>query len=100
MAKSNVTMEQFVEAWETSGSVQEVSAKTGIKVSSCQTRAAQYREKDIDLKSMRKGGGRKLDVAAAKALLAKLRAPAVVDEVAVGQTDANTEETENTGEVS
>lgn len=64
----------FITTWESSNSLQEVADKLGITPASAGQRASNYRrEHGIDLKKMQRGGGAKLDVSAAKELLAKLR---------------------------
>ena len=70
-----IEMEPFITAWEKSESVKEVADKLGIKVTSVMARASKYRGTpfNIPLKTMPRGGGAKLDISAAKALLAKLR---------------------------
>ena len=74
-----VEMEPFITAWEGSKSVKEVADKLGIKLTSVMARASKYRSEpfNIPLKTMPRGGGAKLDVSAAKALLAKLRGKTV-----------------------
>lgn len=74
-----VEMESFVTAWEGSNNVKEVAEKLGIKVTSVMARASKYRSEpfNIPLKNMQRGGGAKLDVVAAKELLAKLRGKTV-----------------------
>lgn len=68
-----VSMQEFVTAWEGSKSVAEVAEKTKLKETSVQARASKYRSQGIPLKEMPRGGGAKLDIAQAQALLAKLR---------------------------
>lgn len=73
-----VSMEDFITAWENAvksgGGGAEVSKVTGLKKESIQARASKYRsEYGIPLSNMKKGGGAKLDKAAAIALLARLR---------------------------
>lgn len=68
-----VSLEKFITAWETSASVKEAADKCGMKIGTVQARASKYRSKDIDLKKMPRGGGAKLNVPEAQALLAKLR---------------------------
>ena len=72
--KKHVSMEAFMTAWERSNSVAEVSEKTGIKTASVIARGSQYRAKGLDLKHFPRGGGARLNIEDAKALLAKLRA--------------------------
>lgn len=75
MARVRVELESFITAWEASNSVKEVAGKLGIKVTSVMARASKYRGTpyNIPLKAMAKSGAPKLDVSAAKELLAKLR---------------------------
>jgi hypothetical protein len=69
-----IEMEPFVTAWEGSTSVKEVAEKLGLKITSVMARASKYRsEYKIPLKGMQRGGGAKIDITAAKELLAKLR---------------------------
>lgn len=70
-----IDMVPFVTAWEGSNSVKEVAEKLGLKVTSVMARASKYRSEpfNIPLKGMQRGGGAKLDVTAAKELMAKLR---------------------------
>ena len=68
-----VSTETFIRAWESSTGVQEVSQKTGMKTPTAQARASKQRAAGIPLKHMPKGGGAKLDVKAAQALVAQLR---------------------------
>lgn len=79
MARIRVEMAPFVEAWEASETVDEVSTKLGIKTTSVMARASKYRGSpyNIPLKRMKKAGANKLDVDAAKELLAKLRGTTV-----------------------
>lgn len=72
-AEKRVQMQEFMTAWESSESVAGVAEKTGLKETSVQARASKYRSLGIPLKEMTRGGGPKLDVAQAQALLAKLR---------------------------
>jgi hypothetical protein len=80
MAKRiRVEMEAFVEAWEASKSVTEVATKLGIKATSVAARASKYRSApfNIPLKAMQRIGAAKLDITAARELLAKLRGTTV-----------------------
>ncbi len=72
-----VPLTTFIQAWESSDSVAQVAEKTGLKQNSVQARASKYRSQGIPLKEMPRGGGAKLDIAEAQALLAKLRGVAV-----------------------
>jgi transposase len=76
-----IEMEPFITAWEQSKNVKEVADRLGIKVTSVMARASKYRGEpfNIPLKTMPRGGGAKLDVAAAKELLAKLRGKTVAE---------------------
>lgn len=84
MAKAKrvrIEMEPFIVAWEGSDSVKEVADKLGIKLTSVMARASKYRGEpfNIPLKCMQRGGGAKLDVSAAKELIAKLRGKTVAE---------------------
>lgn len=46
----SVTPEEFVRAWQSSESTDEVAKKTGRKASACQVRASAYRKRGIKLK--------------------------------------------------
>ena len=74
-AKVRVDLDTFIKAWEGSANVAEVSAKTGIKPMSIMARASKLRGApyNIPLKNMQRGGGAKINVADAKALIATLR---------------------------
>lgn len=73
-----VNMTDFITAWEQSGSVGEVANKLGIATTSVMARASKYRgEYKIPLKNMPRGGGAKLNLEAARELLAKLRGTTV-----------------------
>ena len=74
-AKVRVDLDTFIKAWEGSATVAEVSAKTGIKPMSIMARASKLRGApyNIPLKNMQRGGGAKINVADAKALIATLR---------------------------
>lgn len=56
-----VTAEEFVTAWNQADSPAEVAETTGLAPSSVAARAASYRKKGIELKTMNKGRA-KLDV--------------------------------------
>ena len=74
MAKTHVPMEVFITVWEQNDSAKAVSEKTGIKLTSVLARASKYRADGIPLKFMKRGGGgAKLDIAKAQALIASLR---------------------------
>ena len=70
-----IAMEPFIRAWEGSQSAKEVADKLGIKLTSVLARASKYRSAplNIPLKTMARNGGVKLDVEAARALVASLR---------------------------
>lgn len=74
-----VQLAEFLTAWEGSNSVAEVAEKTGLKETSVQARASKYRGQGIPLKEMPRGGGAKLNIAEAQALLAKLRGVSTED---------------------
>ena len=79
MARVKIEMPLFVETWEACKSAQEVATKLGTKVTSVLARVSKYRSApwNIPLKSMPRKGGAKLDIGAAKELLAKLRGTTV-----------------------
>lgn len=60
--KYNVSPEEFVVAWEESGSVDEVSSRLGMPKPNVTARASSYRAKGVTLKQMPRGGNRRLDV--------------------------------------
>ena len=60
-----VPAEDFVEAWQTSDTRQEVADKTGLSVASASARAGWFRKQGVPLKSFRT---KQIDVAALKAL--------------------------------
>jgi hypothetical protein len=49
------TVSEFIAAWTTSDSLQEVSAKTGIKYQGCSSRARHIRKLGYDLKNFKTG---------------------------------------------
>ena len=65
--RQQITAEDFVRAWQTSATVEEVSRKLDITVGGARVRATDLRNRGIPLKIM-PGGRRKIDIAA----LAKL----------------------------
>jgi hypothetical protein len=69
---TRTSMTDFVTAWQTSGSVQEIADKLGIKSTSAGQRACQYRSQGIKLKKMPRGGGARLNVDQANELIAQL----------------------------
>ncbi len=76
MAKcAQVLMLDFVTAWEQSESIKEVSTKTGLKETSIMAKASKYRGApfNIPLKTMARKGSAKVDVTAARELIAQLR---------------------------
>jgi len=90
MAESRVrvSMVDFIKAWQSSDSVKEVADKTGLAEGSVQARASKYRSAEfndkgevtrpaIPLKTMPRGGGARLQVDAAMALLAELNGQTV-----------------------
>lgn len=94
-SKRNRTgMVEFIKAWQTSNSVDEVAEKLGLKKASVQARASKYRSgvvaedgetfiiKPIALKRMPRGGGSRLDADAANQLIAELGNGEVADDVA------------------
>jgi len=67
----------FMTAWERSETVQEAADKLGITKASAGQRASTCRSKGLPLKKMKRGGnGAKIDIEAAKELLATLQAEA------------------------
>lgn len=72
-----VELEPFIRAWESCNSVKEVSEKLGIKETSVMARASKYRGEPfkLPLKSMPRVGGMRLDLDAARNLIATLQAP-------------------------
>jgi hypothetical protein len=68
----NVTATQFVTAWQTSSSVQEVSDRLGMPKPIVLARASSYRAAGIKLKKIKKANSRSLDVAALNKLIEKL----------------------------
>ena len=76
MAKyAKVLILDFVQAWEESQSVKEVADKTGLKITSIMAKASKYRGApfNIPLKAMARKGAAKVDVTAARELIAQLR---------------------------
>lgn len=78
--EQKVTAEEFVKAWQTSESIDQVAEKTGLEVSTCKVKASQFRHAGIPLQMFRAGprgpkaGGKRLDIAAL-AELAKASGP-------------------------
>ena len=70
----SVDAASFIKCWQTSGSVQEVSDKTGIPVPICHARASSYRSAGINIKSMPRSGRSGLDVGKLNELIATLKA--------------------------
>jgi response regulator of citrate/malate metabolism len=71
--KAEVTAENFVRAWQTSETIEEVCQKTGMTRISCRQRAYQLRKKEVPLKKVVGGiGGRKVDYDALKKLAESL----------------------------
>jgi len=70
--KPRVSMERFIEVFESKNSTQEVATELGLKVTTVQARASKYRA-ELPLKKFAKGGAPKLDKSKAIELLAKLR---------------------------
>jgi hypothetical protein len=66
------TPEQFIEAWQTLGSVQEVAAKLGMRERSATMRAMEYRKKGIPLVRKTSRGRPKLDIGSLSSLAKKL----------------------------
>ena len=75
-----VELESFIRAWESCNSAKEVATKLGIKETSVLARASKYRGEPFKLplkKMSRNGGGVRLDLDAARNLIAELQAPKV-----------------------
>ena len=73
MAKRvKIETEPFIRAWQAANSAEEVSNQLGTKLASVTARANYYRKKGINLKKMPRKNGVRLDIEAAKALLAEL----------------------------
>ena len=49
---STVTPEEFIQAWQSSATLDEVKEKTGMPRANCHTRATYYRTKGIPLKAI------------------------------------------------
>ena len=80
-ATGRVGRDDFIRAWETSGSVKEAAEKCGIAKGSAQARAAKYRSLGLPLKRMPRGGGSEpMNKESAYELLAELRGTSI-DEV-------------------
>ena len=67
---AQVSAIDLVKAWQTSESVKEVEAKTGLQYGNMMTRIHKLKKLGVPLKQMAHagGGGRKLDIEALKAL--------------------------------
>lgn len=79
---------KFIQTWETSDSAKEVADKLGIKASSALARASKYRtDEGIPLKNMTRGGGAKLVLEDALAVLAEIRGESVESLHAAGQAN-------------
>jgi hypothetical protein len=50
--KNSVTPEEFILAWQTSETLEEVKAKTGMPGANCHTRANYYRRQGVTLKNL------------------------------------------------
>ena len=74
--KVRVLVSEFVKAWEGSENVAEVSKKLNLKPTSVMARATKYRTDGLPLKLMARGAA-KLDMGAARALLAEIRGTTV-----------------------
>ena len=63
MGGSNmISPEEFIKAWQTSQSHNEVAKKTGLKVAGLTSKSVYYRKKGIPLKFFSRGRGRSLDL--------------------------------------
>lgn len=58
----DVTPEDFVRAWQTSGTAQEAADKLGMPKSNVLARASNYRSRGVNLKVMSKASPKRLDV--------------------------------------
>jgi hypothetical protein len=63
-----VTAEEFVKAWQSGKSLEEVGEKLGIKPSTAASRACEYRKRGVQLKRFQDRSG-SLDVAALNRLI-------------------------------
>lgn len=50
--KNSVPPEEFIRAWQTSKTLDDVKTKTGMPRANCLTRASYYRRKGIQLKTL------------------------------------------------
>lgn len=75
-----VTAEQFIEAWQTSETVDEVCEKLKMPKPIVHARASGYREKGVLLKKMKRYANRGLDVDGLNALIARLNKKNGVEE--------------------
>lgn len=76
----NVTPQQFITAWETSNTAQEVADKLGMPKLIVLARASSYRQDGIHLKKMRRDHKRALDVDALNRLIEQLNAGGSTEE--------------------
>ena len=68
----SVSAEEFVKAWQESGSSQEAADKMNMSVSLVSSRAYGYRKKGVKLKRMPGSGKKPIDVAALNKLIASM----------------------------
>jgi len=93
--RTRTSMVEFIKSWQKHNSIQEVADDLGLKPASVAARASKYRNgtlaedgktfviEPIAIKQMpRKGGGAKLDAAAANALLTELGDEQVAEQIA------------------
>ena len=73
---AHLSVHEFIETWEKSGSVTEVAQKTGLTKPTVQAKATQLRKLGIPLKKF-KGTRNRIDVEAALKQLAKIRGTSV-----------------------
>lgn len=72
--KYHVSAEEFVIAWNTSASAQEVAERIGMPVPIVHARASKYRKAGVRLKDHKVDSGRSLNVAKLNALIDELDA--------------------------
>jgi hypothetical protein len=76
--KAKVSLQDFVQAWETSNSLQEVADKTGMNAASISARAAKCRKDyNLPLKQMHTNRVGRINTKEARAFLAELRGVSV-----------------------
>ena len=73
-ATFDITPEEFVTVWNSSRTAQEAATTLGMPKAIAQARASKYRKAGVNLKRMRRGGGKRLDVEGLNRLIAQLEA--------------------------